>query len=124
MDNVIKECDEEAGIERQLACKAIPVGAVSYCSKYSYGLKRDVLFCFDLKLPVDFQPRANDGEVEEFYKLPLADVLQIVSRTEGDVYKDNCNLVVLDFMMRHGVITPSTPAYLDILKGLRDADLS
>jgi 8-oxo-dGTP pyrophosphatase MutT (NUDIX family) len=45
MDNVIKECYEEAGIERELASKAVPVGAVSYCSKYSYGLKRDVLFC-------------------------------------------------------------------------------
>lgn len=45
MDNVIKECYEEAGIEPELASKAVPVGAVSYCSKYSYGLKRDVLFC-------------------------------------------------------------------------------
>ncbi|KAI8106125.1 hypothetical protein M9435_000672 [Picochlorum sp. BPE23] len=124
MDNVIKECYEEAGIERELASKAVPVGAVSYCSKYSYGLKRDVLFCFDLKLPRDFQPRVNDGEVEEFYKVSVDDVLEIVARTEGDVYKDNCNLVVLDFMIRHGLLSPSTPAYLDILRGLREADLS
>lgn len=66
----------------------------------------------------------NDGEVEEFYKVSVNDVLKIVARTEGDVYKDNCNLVVLDFMVRHGVISPSTPAYLDIVRGLREADLS
>eukprot|EP00889_Picochlorum_renovo_P001172 jgi/Picre1/28202/NNA_003608.t1 len=83
MDNVIKECYEEAGIERELASKAVPVGAVSYCSKYSYGLKRDVLFCFDLKLPRDFQPRVNDGEVEEFYKVSVDDVLEIVLGLKG-----------------------------------------
>lgn len=119
MDNVIKECEEEAGIGIDLACKAKPVGAVSYCSQYSYGLKRDVLFCFDLKLPDDFKPVANDGEVDEFYRLPLEDVLDIVARSEGDVYKDNCNLVVLDFMIRHGVITPGIPGYLELLRGLR-----
>lgn len=81
-------------------------------------------WCSDLKLPRDFQPRVNDGEVEEFYKVSVDDVLEIVSRTEGDVYKDNCNLVVLDFMIRHGLLSPSTPAYLDILRGLREADLS
>lgn len=119
MDNVIKECEEEAGIDFDMACKAIPVGAVSYCSQYSYGLKRDVLFCFDLKLPDSFHPTANDGEVEEFYRLPMEDVLEIVARTKGDVYKDNCNLVVLDFMIRHGVITPGVPGYLDLIRGLR-----
>jgi 8-oxo-dGTP pyrophosphatase MutT (NUDIX family) len=125
MENVIKECEEEAGIGFDLASKAKPVGAVSYCSQYSYGLKRDVLFCFDLKLPDDFQPVANDGEVEEFYRLPIEDVLDIVARSEGDTYKDNCNLVVLDFMIRHGIISPDTPGYLDLLKGLRpSAELS
>jgi len=119
IENVIKECEEEAGIGFDLASKAQAVGAVSYCSQYSYGLKRDVLFCFDLKLPDTFVPVANDGEVEEFYRLPIEDVGDIVARTDGDTYKDNCNLVVLDFMIRHGVITPGTPGYLDIIKGLR-----
>ena len=45
VDNVIKECEEEAGISLELASQAKAVGAVSYCSMYSYGLKRDVLFC-------------------------------------------------------------------------------
>lgn len=121
MDNVIKECEEEAGIGFELASRAKPVGAVSYCSQYSYGLKRDVLFCFDLKLPEDFKPIANDGEVEEFYRIPVEDVLKIVGRLEGDTYKDNCNLVVLDFMIRHGVITPEDQGYLELLKGLRPA---
>ena len=36
-----------------------PVGAVSYETVTADGLKRDVLFCYDLKLPADFQPTAQ-----------------------------------------------------------------
>lgn len=44
-DNVVKECQEEAGIPEQLARKAVPVGVVTYTSLQDAGLKRDVLFC-------------------------------------------------------------------------------
>lgn len=57
MENVVKECEEEASIPPELAARAKPVGAVSYTSLQPAGLKRDVLFCFDLKLPVDFVPQ-------------------------------------------------------------------
>ena len=36
-----------------------PVGAISYETVTTDGLKRDVLFCYDLKLPADFQPTAQ-----------------------------------------------------------------
>ena len=55
-ENVIKECEEEASIPRELAQLAVPAGAVSYCSEQAEGLKRDVLFCYDLELPQDFVP--------------------------------------------------------------------
>lgn len=45
MENVIKECQEEAGISPELSRHAKPVGAVSYTSIVPSGLKRDVLFC-------------------------------------------------------------------------------
>ncbi len=57
MENVVKECEEEASIPPELAARAKPVGAVSYTSLQPAGLKRDVLFCFDLELPVDFVPQ-------------------------------------------------------------------
>lgn len=28
-------------------------------------------FVFDLELPLDFRPRVGDGEVQEFYLLPI-----------------------------------------------------
>ena len=76
MENVIKECQEEANISEDLAKNAKPAGAVSYeylinneeGDHHSHwggakGLKRDVLFCYDLKVPESFQPSNNDGEV-------------------------------------------------------------
>ena len=61
--NVVKECGEEAGIPPELAARAIPVGYVSYVSLSGEGLKPDVLFCYDLQLPADFQPVPHDDEV-------------------------------------------------------------
>lgn len=45
LENVIKECEEEAGIPPEITSKAVPVGVVSYTSMQDVGLKRDVLFC-------------------------------------------------------------------------------
>lgn len=50
-----------------LAAAATPAGAVSYTSLQPAGLKRDVLYCYDLQLPADFVPqpqvRARPGRV-------------------------------------------------------------
>mmetsp|Transcript_21147 Transcript_21147/g.47941 ORF Transcript_21147/g.47941 Transcript_21147/m.47941 type:complete len:289 (-) Transcript_21147:240-1106(-) len=135
MENVIKECAEEAGIGEALASRAIPVGAVSYeyfvHPEYTGGnvfpsddgtgtIKRDVLFCFDLELPADFEPVAVDGEVEEFFLMDLGKVAECMAPDTTDPIKPNCNLVIADFMLRHGFVGPDDgPAYFDVVKGLR-----
>lgn len=60
-ENVVKECGEEASIPPELAAKAIPTGVVSYTADQPEGCKRDVLFCYDLELPEDFQPKPLVG---------------------------------------------------------------
>ena len=115
--NVVKEAGEEAGVPAELARKAIPVGAITYTMENDLGLKPDMMFCWDLELPADFQPINNDGEVAEFHQLPAADVLNIVDTT--DDFKFNSNLVVIDFCIRHGVLAPEHPDYEAILRGLR-----
>lgn len=78
MDNVVKECFEEAGIPQGLAEKARPAGAISYeCISAKGFLRREIMFVFDLKLPEDFIPTPQDGEVEEFYRWPMSKVLQV-----------------------------------------------
>lgn len=116
-ENLRKECREEADIGPALADQALPVGAVTYCREARDGLKPDVMFCYDLELPADFVPRCTDGEVESFTRLPLAAVAQLVRDTEE--FKLNCNLVVIDFLIRHGGLDQEHPDYLQIIQGLR-----
>jgi len=75
------------------------------------------MYCYDLELPADFEPRCTDGEVESFRRLPLAEVARLVRET--DELKLNCNLVIIDFLIRHGQVPQDDPDYLAILRGLR-----
>ncbi|MEW7976415.1 MAG: DUF4743 domain-containing protein [Candidatus Sedimenticola endophacoides] len=115
-ENLLKECWEEAAIPPGLACRARPVGAITYCADSDKGVKPDTLFCYDLELPSDFEPRCNDDEVEAFYLMSMDEVLEIVDGS--DRFKLNCNLVVTDFLVRHGYLGPEHPDYLAIVSGL------
>ena len=116
-ENVIKEAGEEAGVAPELAATAIPTGAVTYCAESEVGLKPDIMFCWDLELPADFKPVNTDGEISEFYLLPAVEVMAIVDAS--DDFKFNCNLVIIDFCIRHGILPPEHPDYENILRGLR-----
>jgi isopentenyldiphosphate isomerase len=117
-DNLIKECGEEAAIPRDIAQRAVAVGAITYCVEADDGLKPDVQFCYDLELPEDFQPHNTDGEIDAFYLWPIDEVARIVEDTSE--FKFNCNLVIIDFLIRHGVIPPDHRDYVALCQGLRD----
>jgi 8-oxo-dGTP pyrophosphatase MutT (NUDIX family) len=116
-ETLLKEAEEEANIGRDLAERAVSVGAISYHTERSEGLRRDVLYVYDLELPRDFLPVNRDGEIAQFQLWPVSRVLAIVRDT--DDFKFNCALVVIDFLIRHGVITPDEPDYLALVRGLR-----
>lgn len=116
-ENLIKECAEEASIDAALARQAIPVGAITYCVEFPEGLKPDVQFCYDLELSADFAPVSGDGEHAAFYLKPIEEVAAIVRET--DEFKFNCNLVIIDFLIRHGYLGPDDPDYLTIVSELR-----
>ena len=116
-DNVVKEAGEEACVPGELARRALPVGAISYCQETPEGLKPDVMFCYDLELPAEFAPRNTDGELEDFYLWPAEKVMRTVAETAE--FKFNCNLVCIDFFVRHGLLDPEHPDYLEIVRRLR-----
>lgn len=119
-ENLIKECAEEAGMAAELAADARPVGAITYCRASKRGLKPDVMYCYDLELPEDFEPSCTDGEVAGFELLPVEAVADIVQKSQE--FKLNCNLVIIDFLVRHGLISPEHPDYLEIIQRLRSLD--
>lgn len=118
-ENLHKECWEEAGIDSKLASGARPVGAITYNMETAKGLKPDTLYCYDLQLPASFQPRCNDGEVAGFELVPVREVMQTV--LDSDEFKLNCNLVVIDFFIRHGQLGPDNAEYCEIISGLHPA---
>ena len=118
MENVVKECAEEADIPANLAGRARAVGAIAYCHQFEDGLKPDQQFCYDLELPADFEPRNTDGEVEGFELWPIRRVADVVRDTFA--FKFNCNLVIIDFLVRHGLIdADSEPDYVALCLGLK-----
>jgi hypothetical protein len=117
VDNLIKECKEEANIPPELARRAVAVGCITYCQEAPDGVKPDVQFCFDLELPDGLVLQNTDGEIEQFHLWPIAKVAEIVRDTTE--FKFNCNLVIIDFLLRHGLIPPDHPDYISIAQGLR-----
>lgn len=117
-DNLLKECEEEAGIPAEIASRSVATGTVSYMMDVPEGLRRHILFTYDLELPADFVPRPLDGEVEEFALLPVPEVARIVEN-EPEAFKYNCNLAIIDFLIRHGHIGPERPDYAALACGLR-----
>lgn len=117
-DNLCKEAAEEAAMPQDLAVRAVSAGAITYTMEAERGLKPDTMYVHDLELPEDFVPINTDGELAEFVMMPVEDVLARVRDT--DDFKFNVNLVIIDFALRHGLITPDDePAYEALLKGLR-----
>ncbi len=114
---VAKECAEEAGVSREWATRAVPVGTVSYNQNYEGCPKRDVLFCYDLELPPEFVPVAVDGEVESFERVPVREAMRMVAETRD--FKANCCLVIVDFFVRRGLVTPEEPGYAELVRSLR-----
>jgi 8-oxo-dGTP pyrophosphatase MutT (NUDIX family) len=115
-ETLVKEAEEEASIPVDLIRHAMPAGAVSYRMETQLGIRDDVLFVYDLETPGDFVPKNRDGEIVRFELMPVGEVLQRV-RTTSD-FKFNVNLVILDFALRHGLLRPDDPEYLDVATGL------
>jgi 8-oxo-dGTP pyrophosphatase MutT (NUDIX family) len=115
-ETLLKEGEEEASIPRSLMSRAISAGAVSYRMETRLGIRDDVLFVYDIEIPADFVPENRDGEIVDFELMPLPAVLDRI-RTTSD-FKFNVNLVILDFALRHGLLSPDDPEYLDVATGL------
>jgi isopentenyldiphosphate isomerase len=119
MQNVIKECAEEAGVPEALAAKAVAAAEIAYVMEMDGNLRQDRMFCFDLELPNDFTPVNQDGEVAEFYLWPIEKVAEIVQGTMQ--FKFNCPLAIIDFLIRHGLIAPGDADYAVLVKGLHQS---
>ncbi len=117
-ENVLKESHEEASLPRHVAEQAKLTSLIRYSMSETNGTRFDTLFCYDLELPDTVIPTPCDDECEGFSLMPMAQVLSLIATT--DDFKFNVPLVILDFAIRHGIVTSeNTPNYVDLCMGLR-----
>lgn len=117
---VIREADEEAGMTAELADTAVPVGALTYRCETEGGLRDDTLFIYDIELPESFVPECRDGEIVRFDLVDVHESLATVRDT--DAFKFNVAVVMIDFFVRRGVISPDDePHYPELLEALHGA---
>lgn len=115
-DTLVKECMEEAGLEAPIVTKhARAAGVLSYCYLAEDNVVQpEVEYIYDIEFDGSFKPTPVDGESEDFQ---LLSVDEVVAKVLANEYKPNCGMVVVDFLIRHGVITPENePNYMEIVQ--------
>lgn len=117
-ETLLKEAAEEAMLPEALAAAAEPKGRFAYNMERPEGLRRDVLYVYDLVLPEDFIPHPADGEVAHFSLWPLQRVFETVRDT--DEFKFNVNLVLIDLFLRFGLLRGEDAAMLRAALGAQN----
>ncbi|XP_060074292.1 uncharacterized protein LOC132554015 [Ylistrum balloti] len=98
----IKECEEEASVPMELFSGLNQTGCISYIYEDERGFFPECEYTFDMLLPDTFTPVNSDGEVSHFELMSMEKVKEMII---GEEFKPNSALVIVDFLIRHGLIT-------------------
>lgn len=120
MDCILAEAKEEACLPEPLVrARVRPVGAVTMANRDERNglVHADILYAYDMELPVDVVPTPGDDEVAEFVLMGCDEVRR---RMLAGEFKPNVCPVMIDFMVRHGELTPEgEPDYVKICQRLK-----
>jgi hypothetical protein len=116
-NNLMKECQEEAGMPRDIAEKAKPVGIITLLAVIKAHMRVGLQFNYDLELPESFRPRNTDGEVAEFLLVPVSALIDRLK--SADDFSYDVAVVLVDFLIRHGFVGPGDPDFLELIAELR-----
>ncbi|RMZ89681.1 hypothetical protein DV736_g3084, partial [Chaetothyriales sp. CBS 134916] len=120
---LVRECDEEASLPEHVVQSANAVGTVTYFHVRDSRAGGETGLCqpecqytYDLELPADAVPIPNDDEAIDFQLLSIQEVKTALAQGK---FKPNCALLLLDFFIRHAIITADNePDYIDIVARL------
>ncbi|KAE8153042.1 putative NUDIX family hydrolase [Aspergillus avenaceus] len=125
---VVREATEEASLDKTIIKRDIrSAGCISYFhmkgSSSVVGqenptslLLPEVEYLYELKLDEGVVPQPNDSEVEDFRLWTVDEVLEALRNCR---FKLNSAVVIIDFFIRHGIVTPQTePNYIEIIARL------
>lgn len=121
---IVREAMEEASLpEAVVRAGTVSVGCVTYShvrdarAGGETGLiQPEVEYVYELRLDPGIIPMPGDNEVEEFKLLSVPEVQAALARGE---FKPNCANIMIDFFVRHGLLTPENePDFLPIVARL------
>jgi len=98
-----REAWEEAGLRAEQLQHVRSGSVLRLLRDVPEGLQFEDLYGYDIALPADFTPNNQDGEVQGFECMPMADVLKLAA--SGSMTVD-ASLVTLDFALRHRLLPP------------------
>lgn len=119
-ETIIHEAEEEASLPADIlhrdvrSCGVLTYMSISGADELGeQGLaKPDVIYVYDVELREDIVPKPGDDEVKEFYYMSVDEVKKYLAAAE---FKTNSAVVMLDFFIRHGIITADNePDYVEI----------
>ncbi|KAK5115526.1 hypothetical protein LTR62_001185 [Meristemomyces frigidus] len=117
---IVEEADEEASLSSEFVRENVRSrGAISHISLTGRGFPGeqglampDYIYVYDIKLPSDVVPKPHDEEVGEFYCMTVPEVQAALLKQE---FKPDSACVLIDFLMRHSVITAENePDFINI----------
>lgn len=112
-NTVIKESFEEASISKDLVKNAILTQTLHYLYPYKNGIRNDTMYIYNLELPLDFIPKQNDGEVEEFFLIEASEVLDLMNSNSNN-FKFNSAIAIISFLVNKQLINKKNTHYKSI----------
>jgi len=100
LDCARRELWEEAGVPPELSRHLRPGGALRSRRVEPEGLHDEILHVFELRLPAEFSPRNQDGEVSEFLALDAGELHQRLAA--GEFSPDAASAIAHDLVRRAG----------------------
>lgn len=124
LESLVREAAEEASLPEDLVrkgAKACGLVTYFYIRDERAGGETDLLqpecqYVYDLEVEEGVVLKPGDNEVEDFYLWSVAEVQKALA--EGQ-FKPNCAVVLLDFFVRHGILTAENERdYIEIVARL------
>jgi 8-oxo-dGTP pyrophosphatase MutT (NUDIX family) len=127
-ESLVREAQEEASLPEALVRENVSYhGTVTYtyiresrAGGESGLVQPECEYIYDLELPADVLPKPNDSEVEEFYLWTVDEIQERMAKGE---FKPNCALIMLDFFIRHGILTKENEKNYDEIQRRLHRDL-
>ncbi|KAA8652456.1 thiamine pyrophosphokinase-related protein [Aspergillus tanneri] len=118
---LLREAMEEASLpEDVVRNNSTAAGCVSYiyvrdarAGGETGLLQPEIEYVYDIKLKADVIPKPGDDEVEAFHLYTVEETKKALANGE---FKPNCAVVLIDFFIRRGILTPENePDFLEII---------